>query len=193
MSWGYEIGRTYNRRSEIHARLGGQQQGGIITPAKHPLVIIITGDEGLAHGYADRYSDDGVFNYFGEGQVGDMQLRAGNRAIANHSIEGKGLLLFRKTPHGLRFEGEMVCQGYHLEVAPDRTGSKRQAIVFELRTLDAVSRKIEEESVSAKASDSSVKKTGFCSSQAVYTAAYSRKPEHLPTESRRTRVRSRSC
>jgi hypothetical protein len=40
MSWGFEIGRTYNRRADIHARFGGQQQGGIITPAHHPLVII---------------------------------------------------------------------------------------------------------------------------------------------------------
>ena len=27
-----------------------QQQGGIITPAQHPVVIIITGEEGLEHG-----------------------------------------------------------------------------------------------------------------------------------------------
>ena len=79
--------------------------------AQHPLVIIITGEEGLEHGYADRYRADGVFEYFGEGQVGDMRLRAGNRAIAEHSVQGKGLLLFRKTSEGLRFEGEMVCEG----------------------------------------------------------------------------------
>jgi hypothetical protein len=34
-----------------------------------------------------------------------MRLRAGNRAIAEHSALGKGLLLFRKTSEGLRFEG----------------------------------------------------------------------------------------
>jgi 5-methylcytosine-specific restriction enzyme A len=31
------------------------------------VVIIITGEEGLEHGYADRYRGDGVFEYFGEG------------------------------------------------------------------------------------------------------------------------------
>jgi len=46
MSWGFEIGRLYNRRNDIHARFGGQQQGGIITPRDHPLVIIITGEIG---------------------------------------------------------------------------------------------------------------------------------------------------
>ena len=41
MSWGFEIDRVYNRRADIHARFGGQQQGGIITPANHSLVIIV--------------------------------------------------------------------------------------------------------------------------------------------------------
>src|SRR5262245_12131102 len=145
MAWGFEIGRVYNRRLDIHARFGGQQQGGIITPAQHPLVIIITGEEGLEHGYADRYRADGVFEYFGEGQVGDMRLRAGNRAIAEHSALGKGLLLFQRTSEGLRFEGEMVCEDHHIERAPDRTGAERDAIVFELRSLEAVAEKVEEE------------------------------------------------
>jgi 5-methylcytosine-specific restriction enzyme A len=145
MSYGFELGRIYNRRSDIHARFGGQQQGGIITPPQHSIVIIITGEEGLEHGYADRYRADGVFEYFGEGQIGDMRLRAGNRAIAEHSAHGKGLLLFRRTPEGLRFEGEMVCEGYHLERARDRTDAEREAIVFELRSLEAVAEKVEAE------------------------------------------------
>ena len=40
--------------SDIHERFGGQQQVGIITPADHPVVIVITGEEELQHGYADR-------------------------------------------------------------------------------------------------------------------------------------------
>jgi 5-methylcytosine-specific restriction protein A len=143
MSWGFEIGRVYNRRGDIHARFGGQQQGGIITPADHPVVIIITGEEGLQHGYADRYRSDGVFEYFGEGQVGDMQLQRGNRAIAEHSVSGKSLLLFHKTDDGLRFEGEMVYEAHHIERAPDRTGADRDAIVFELRPLEAVEEVVE--------------------------------------------------
>jgi 5-methylcytosine-specific restriction enzyme A len=150
MSYGFEPGRIYNRRSDIHARFGGQQQGGIITPSQHSLVIIITGEEGLEHGYADRYRADGVFEYFGEGQVGDMRLRAGNRAIAEHSSQGKDLLLFRKTSDGLRFEGDMVCEGYHLERAPDRKGTKRDAIVFELRALEAVVENVEAQPVPSR-------------------------------------------
>ena len=120
MSWGFEEGKVYNRRADIHAKFGGQQQGGIITPSKHSLLIIITGEEGLAHGYNDRPRDDGVFEYFGEGQVGDMVLQRGNLAIASHAAEGKSLLLFRKATEGLRFLGEMVYEKHHLEKAPDR-------------------------------------------------------------------------
>ena len=151
MSWGFEIGRVYNRRDDIHARFGGQQQGGIITPAQHPLVLIITGEEGLQHGYADRYRADGVFEYFGEGQVGDMQMQSGNRAIAEHSAAGEGLLLFRKTPNGLRFEGEMVYAGHHTERALDRNGNDRDAIVFELRALDAIAEAVDAEPTIADA------------------------------------------
>ncbi|MHC2797163.1 5-methylcytosine-specific restriction protein A [Mesorhizobium jarvisii] len=143
MTWGYERGRTYNRRADIHARFRGQQQGGIITPSEHSLVIIVTGEEGLAHGYADRRRADGVFEYFGEGQVGDMQMVRGNAAIANHSTEGKSLLLFRRAPGGLVFDGEYVYERHHLEPAPDREGNERQAIVFELRPIENVDEAVE--------------------------------------------------
>jgi 5-methylcytosine-specific restriction protein A len=138
MSWGFEEGKVYNRRADIHAKFGGQQQGGIITPSQYPLVVIITGEEGLEHGYADRTRDDGVFEYFGEGQVGNMLFQRGNLAIASHPAEGKSLILFRKTKEGLRFLGEMVYEKHHIEKAPDREGIQRDAIVFELRPLSAI-------------------------------------------------------
>ena len=39
----------------------------------------------------------------------------------------------------------MVCEGHHIERAPDRTGTERDAIVFELRALEAVVEKVEAE------------------------------------------------
>jgi len=143
MSWGFEKGRVYNRRTDIHDRFAGQRQGGIITPKQHPLVIIITGEEGLSHGYADRQRPDGVFEYFGEGQTGDMSLQKGNKAIATHSAEGKSLLLFRKSSEGLTFEDEMVYETHHVERAPDGHGNERDAIVFELRALSAIMETVE--------------------------------------------------
>jgi hypothetical protein len=43
MSWGFEEGKVYNRRADIHGKFAGQQQGGIITPSQRALVIIING------------------------------------------------------------------------------------------------------------------------------------------------------
>ena len=153
MSWGFEEGRTYHRRNDIHARFRGQQQGGIITPANFPLVIIITGEEGGAHGYADEMRPDGAFWYFGEGQRGDMEMRAGNRAIRDHSENGKDLLLFRKMRAGLRFEGTFVCEGHHATPAPDTDGAMREAIVFELRPLSALVEHVEREDASDRVED----------------------------------------
>lgn len=138
MPWGFDRGRVYHRRQDIHARFRGQQQGGIITPAEHALVIIVTGEEGLEHGYSDRQRPDGAFEYFGEGQIGDMQLTRGNAAIVGHSFQGKSLLLFRKTRSGLQFVDEMIYETHHVEQAPDREGTMRQAIVFELWPIDTV-------------------------------------------------------
>jgi 5-methylcytosine-specific restriction protein A len=62
---GFEVGRTYNRRRDIHGTYGGQMQGGICTPKDHPLVIAFTGASGQQHGYADRGTPEGVYRYFG--------------------------------------------------------------------------------------------------------------------------------
>src|SRR5690606_16110016 len=126
------------RSTDIHDRFGGQRQGGIITPAAHPLVIIITGEEGLHHGYADRLREDGTFEYFGEGQFGDMTLKRRNGRIASHVKDGKDLLLFRSVKGGLRYEGPMICGGHHIEDAPDSSGAMRKAIVFELQRVEAI-------------------------------------------------------
>jgi 5-methylcytosine-specific restriction protein A len=139
----FEKNRLYHRQNEIHAKYRGQEQGGIITPKNFPFVIIITGEEGQQHGYADRLRDDGVFEYFGEGQVGPMKMIRGNEAVAAHSSDGKSLYLFRKEKGGLRYLGEMVCEGYHTRQAPDREKNMREAFVFELRPLDSVDAVVE--------------------------------------------------
>ena len=35
-------GNVYNRRRDIHSVYSGQEQGGISTPAAHPLIFIFT-------------------------------------------------------------------------------------------------------------------------------------------------------
>jgi len=34
--------QLYHRRRDIHARFGGQEQGGMITPANHKLIFLVT-------------------------------------------------------------------------------------------------------------------------------------------------------
>src|SRR5664279_6099931 len=92
----FRRGATYARRNDIHAKYGGQQQGGISTPSGAPYIFLFTGDEGEAYGYTDGWASDGsgVFFYTGEGQEGDMDFRAGNHAVRDHAADGKDLLLF---------------------------------------------------------------------------------------------------
>ncbi|WP_219811882.1 hypothetical protein, partial [Parasaccharibacter apium] len=110
MLWPFELHRSYHRRNDIHARFGGQQQGGISTPADAPGIFIFTG-HGAGHvGYQDAFEADGSFRYTGQGQLGDMRMISGNRAIRDHVQNGKDLLLFQQTKKGgpVRFEGLYV-------------------------------------------------------------------------------------
>lgn len=139
MPWGFEKGRVYNRRTDIHARFGGQQQGGIITPANpESPIFLITGHEGTAHGYEDAVRADGIFEYSGEGQTGDMQMIRGNRAIRDHAVEGRDILVFRKVAAGLQYEDQFVYEDFHFRDTRDTNGQARQAIIFELRPLAAI-------------------------------------------------------
>lgn len=133
----FVLGQTYNRRRDVHGRFGGQRQGGISTPAKYPVVFIFTGASGAKHGYADEWTVDGTFRYFGEGQEGDMELTAGNRAVAEHAASGKDLLLFETLGKGqVRFRSAFNCASYAFERGKDRLGAMRRAIVFNLVPLD---------------------------------------------------------
>lgn len=136
----FEVGQLYKRRQDIHGRYGGQQQGGIATPAQAPFVLLFTGPSGSEFGYADAFQADGLFWYTGEGQRGDMQLVRGNAAIAQHAQNGKRLLMFEAADKGhVRFVGEMQHVGHHWEQRPDGQGDLRQAIVFHLALLPEVS------------------------------------------------------
>jgi len=129
----FEVGRKYHRRREIHGRFGGQMQGGISTPADHPLIFLFAGSSGKAYGYEDLPGPDGTFWYTGEGQRGDMAMARGNRAIRDHSDEGKSMYLFETAERGLvTHVGEATYVSHHLTEKPDVDGTLRTAIVFEL-------------------------------------------------------------
>jgi 5-methylcytosine-specific restriction protein A len=125
-------GKTYRRR-EIHQAVGGQMQGGISTPSKHPVVLLFTGEQGTLYGYEDGFRPNGTFWYTGEGQVGDMQMVRGNAAICYHQRSVKALHLFEYVGRGtVQYVGQASYLAHHDEVAPDRNNDPRRVIVFEL-------------------------------------------------------------
>jgi 5-methylcytosine-specific restriction protein A len=132
--WHERAARAEHRQRDIHQVFGGQERGGITTPDGAPFVFLFTGESGEQFGYTDGWRPDGVFAYTGEGQKGDMTFVRGNKAIRDHMIEGRELLLFEatKTKGIYRFRGCFAFAGWQLVDAPDRDGKQRKAIVFQL-------------------------------------------------------------
>lgn len=125
-------GQVY-RRKDLHKQYGGQEQGGISTPKDHAVVFLISGASGSQYGYTDGFRDDGMYWYTGEGQVGDMEMKRGNAAVRDHKQSGKALHVFSDVGDAtLQYVGEAEYVDHHKQVAPDRDGKPRQAIVFEL-------------------------------------------------------------
>jgi 5-methylcytosine-specific restriction enzyme A len=131
----FNQGQIY-KRTEIHSRMGGQSQGGISTPINSPLILLFSGEQGKQYGYNDGWNN-GSFFYTGEGQEGDMSFVRGNKAIIEHSKEGKDLHLFQytKEPGKVIYIGQMVCTGFQEKIAPDIKGNDRKVYVFELQPL----------------------------------------------------------
>jgi 5-methylcytosine-specific restriction protein A len=127
----FEIGRKYRRR-DLHAKYGGQAQRGIITPRSWPIIMLVTGNSGVAHGYLDEWIDEGMFRYFGEGRSGDMTFTGGNKAIRDHVADGRDLHVFRAVGRGMvEYIGQMTSSGFeYVENVPGSDGLPRRAIAF---------------------------------------------------------------
>ncbi|MFJ2467534.1 HNH endonuclease [Pseudomonas sp. NPDC087615] len=126
-------GAVYDRKTEINGAFGGSRQSGIAASAIYPVIFLFTGDSGEQYGYADRW-DDGAYLYTGEGQRGAMTLTRGNRAIAEHAVDGRALHLFKSLGKGkgCAYVGEFSCADMFTRTQPDVTGQDRAAIVFRL-------------------------------------------------------------
>lgn len=134
----YFPGTVYHRKRDIHDPHGGQEQGGISTPKSSPYVFLFTAEAGAQHGYSDGWSN-GLFLYTGAGQVGDMQMTSGNKAILAHRDLGKTIVLFQATKKKGEYlcVGDFECVGWREGMGPDREGTNRTTIVFELLPVDA--------------------------------------------------------
>ncbi|PJJ59850.1 HNH endonuclease [Hymenobacter chitinivorans] len=132
----FEVGKVYHRQRDIHALYGGQDQGGMSTPARYPDIFLFTGEVGKIYGYKDGFRPDGVFYYTGEGQKGDMKMSNSNKALRDHASLGKRVHLFETSKEigkgYARYMGQAFCLGHHKEERVDIDGKLRMAIVFEL-------------------------------------------------------------
>jgi 5-methylcytosine-specific restriction protein A len=129
----FEPGREYRRR-ELHRKYGGQEQGGISTPKDQPFLLLFSSENGELYGYNDGWLPDGSYRYTGQGQIGDMVFKFGNKAILDHEKNGKTLYLFETTRKAfVRYVGRMRYAGHEMKKnVPDRERRPRTAIIFRL-------------------------------------------------------------
>jgi hypothetical protein len=131
-----EPGTTLKRKA-VHELFGGRQQGGIGPSSKTPNVLFFTDPaSGRRHGYYDGWDADGLFNYTGEGQVGEQRLVQGNKAILNHREDGRDLLGFSASGSDVTYMGKFELVDFHWTEAPDTNGQMRPVVVFRLRPVD---------------------------------------------------------
>ncbi len=134
----FERGKTYRRRTDLHARFGGNGQSGIAPCAEHPYVFLFSAPAGEQYGYEDGWLSTTQFAYTGEGQVGDMEMARGNRAIQRHAADGRELHLFEKTDRSgfYRYLGQFQYVSHQLRRGSDMDGEERSQIVFTLGLVE---------------------------------------------------------
>lgn len=121
----------YNRRSDIHAKYGGNWQGGITPSSKYPYIFIFSGKSGQLHGYQDGWDNENIFAYTGEGQSGDMKFTKGNLALKEHLNRGKRVFLFESERTGyVKFISELEFYDVDYFETPDTSGILRIGIKF---------------------------------------------------------------
>ena len=128
----FVIGKYYSRAKEITGKFGGSGRNGIAPSRRSPAIFLFTGT-GEQHGYNDRLGFD-YLDYVGEGQVDDMQMTKGNRAIASHVKDGRALHVFQMMGKGkpCKYLGEFACASESRDRGVDRNGKMRSVIVFQL-------------------------------------------------------------
>jgi hypothetical protein len=136
--WNLEPGAEVSR-SELHDRFGGNRQRGIAPSNSTPNILLFTDPAGKQHGYMDEWDGD-TLHYYGEGQRGNQQLTAGNKAILEHVDKRRALRVFQGVGGVVRYLGEFrLDEGepmYWTETAGTGGGPTREAVVFRLIPTD---------------------------------------------------------
>ncbi|MEJ7783825.1 MAG: hypothetical protein WKF96_03410 [Solirubrobacteraceae bacterium] len=127
------------RRTDLHQSYGGRRQGGISPSRATPNVFVITAPaRGETYGYVyDGWGEDGYFHYTGEGQLGDQQMKQGNKTIREHEQQGRELHVLEADGTELTYIGQFRFHDYYEADAPDvgDDPATRKVIVFRLEQL----------------------------------------------------------
>lgn len=145
-------GEWYTRR-QVRERHGGALQGGIV-PSREGRNVLLYSDESVADefGYEDGWVEDDrgdrLFQYTGTGQVGDQGVRGLNGSVLYHRERGFDILRVfvahdpARGEQRFRYLGEFELdaqQPYIITERKDRSGDRRNAVVFRLRPTGTVS------------------------------------------------------
>lgn len=136
--WDLEPG-TELRRTELHARYGGNRQSGIAPIANSQNILIFTGDGGGQYGYTyDGWHADRTYHYTGEGQTGPQTFVRGNKALADASRKVR-LFIDGSRKAYVQYVGEFRLpdeEPWYYGESEGSDGRLRQVIVFRLEPKD---------------------------------------------------------
>jgi hypothetical protein len=145
ISWDTRIGEITTREALAGKYGGSANSGGIVPSRSSPNVFVFSDPpEGRKWGYThDGHAKNGSeYFYTGQGTVGDQQLKAGNKSLANHIADGRTVRLFvaagRVPGSRMKYQkyvGEYsVHDGtpYRQVEAKDANGALRLVLVFRL-------------------------------------------------------------
>lgn len=133
----FERSKIYHRQRDIHSLYGGNRQSGIAPCAEHPYIFLFSYPNGEKYGYRDGWVSETQFLYTGEGQLGDMEMSRGNRAIKHHEDDGRELHVFEKADRTgyYVYLGRFRYIGHEQRSGDDADGKIRSQIVFRLELL----------------------------------------------------------
>jgi 5-methylcytosine-specific restriction protein A len=87
--------------------------------------MLFTGNNGKKYGYNDGWKGE-FFYYYGEGQIGDMEFKRGNKAIKNHILDNYELHLFKNISNGCV---KYIWGNLYMEVMKLTKGTTRKEIL----------------------------------------------------------------
>ena len=132
----FTIGQSYNRQRDLHDRFGGNRQSGISPCSRHPLIFLFSSPSGKESVYKNGTVSEDTFIYSGEGAIGDMEFRLGNKAILNHKANRRELHLFKQQNSGLyQYLGQFEYASHAIIEGKDSENNNRKLIQFTLKRI----------------------------------------------------------